>query len=538
LALPRRRPHPQRPAAQDLACAAFPNETPLKALILYEQVRSKATASVRAARRARLENQPLGDNAGGRLMVLQGPWKGQELDPVDLNGPEALPMPVAVPGAEVFRGIFGFLSHNGDVEQIVSGDSKVVPKGARIGQELLWGTSFVEFDRGIVYTDGRLDLCKMVVGPTHIGALMDSLENNMHITQFLLGNNVIATTGARRVAAFIEAHPNRIETWYLAGCHITTEPFRALVDAMTRSSRITNVWLKRNPLGTAAVPSLIQLLLNTPNLRTLDIENTELGDLGVAQLFIGLKGKPSALRNIYLNALGIGIRGANAIADYLDDPASHIESLFISSNPIGDAGIAELAPALARHISLLRVSLCAAGLTANGISKLCNALADHPNLLSLDLGASLTTHTHKQRFNYVDSTAIPALSRLIHAPAMRWMGLGRTALNPAELAELKGAVAQSQLVVFEAYSLSKERFCELAIQRNLLANRRKYFPNMERPENFMASQECRFLRNTPDVRLVDSQYRTQDKRLKVAPPQKWEDGDATWKMILNDAEQT
>ena len=33
----------------------------------------------------------------------------------------------------------------------------------------------VGFNRGVVYVDGRLDLCKMVVGPTYIAALMDSL---------------------------------------------------------------------------------------------------------------------------------------------------------------------------------------------------------------------------------------------------------------------------------------------------------------------------------------------------------------------------
>ena len=53
----------------------------------------------------------------------------------------------------------------------------------------------------------------------------------------------------------------------------------------------------------------------------------------------------------------------------------------------------------------------------------------------------------------------------------------------------------------------------------------------------MTSQACRFLHNTPDVRLIDSQYRTQDKKLKVPPKQLWDEGDPTWDLILKDAEQ-
>ena len=65
---------------------------------------------------------------------------------------------------------------------ILPSDADDLPNGARIGKELTSGKSFVEFDRGIVYVDGRLDLCKTVLGPTHIGALIETLEKNQHVT--------------------------------------------------------------------------------------------------------------------------------------------------------------------------------------------------------------------------------------------------------------------------------------------------------------------------------------------------------------------
>ncbi|KAH7383439.1 hypothetical protein BKA64DRAFT_646628 [Cadophora sp. MPI-SDFR-AT-0126] len=71
------------------------------------------------------------------------------------------------------------------------------------GVELLWNSPLAEFERGIVYYDSRLDLCKKVVGLTHIGQLMKSLESNNQIKHFLLSNNVISATGAKIVADFI-----------------------------------------------------------------------------------------------------------------------------------------------------------------------------------------------------------------------------------------------------------------------------------------------------------------------------------------------
>ena len=149
----------------------------------------------------------------------------------------------------------------------------------------------VEFDRGVVYVDGRLDLCKMVVGPTHIVALIDSLRSNSFVKHFLLGNNVISKAGASAISSFIEEKPDQMETWYLAGSQIDSECFRPMINAIIASTSITNIWLKRNPLGPYPVDGLCKLIAETKNLRTLDLEHTELGDEGVTKLFTKLKGK-------------------------------------------------------------------------------------------------------------------------------------------------------------------------------------------------------------------------------------------------------
>ena len=89
-----------------------------------------------------------------------------------------------------------------------------------------------EFERGVLYSDNRMDLCKMVVGPPHIEALTQSLDNNTNVRHFLLGNSIIGHRGAESIASFVVRHPNRMETWYLAGNCLDGYSFALLAKAL------------------------------------------------------------------------------------------------------------------------------------------------------------------------------------------------------------------------------------------------------------------------------------------------------------------
>lgn len=64
--------------------------------------------------------------------------------------------------------------------------------------------------------DGRLDLCKMVVGKTGIKPLLDSMEGNDSVKRLLLGNNVVGDYGAKFISEFINKG-SKLTTWYIAG---------------------------------------------------------------------------------------------------------------------------------------------------------------------------------------------------------------------------------------------------------------------------------------------------------------------------------
>jgi hypothetical protein len=534
--LPRRRPKSQRPLAIELAKILFPDITEIAAVIKYENLTSSAKFIVRERQKAR--NAPKNH---GRLLEIQGPWAGQALDPVDLNGPAAIPMPVEIGNAEDFAPIFGFLANESFGDATRNGHNPKV-MFLRKNEEFTGNVPLLEFPRGIIYEDGRLDLCKKVVGPTHIGNLMESLESNHQIRHFLLGNNAISTTGAKRIAEFVQKYPDRMETWYIAGCHITRHGLSLLVPQMITSSTITNLWFKRNPFGPNSGNLLAELVLRTPNLRTLDLETTELGDKGTRQFIDLITGHPSALRNLYLNANGIGEAACKSLGQYLEHPNCALESLFLSTNPIGDAGMLLLAPGIAQNKTLKRFMCASSGLTGKGLSYLASALSGiHPQLQTLDLGASQTTKAHAQKFNYFDSTSVESLKSLIMMPSLRWLNVGSTLITNEDFEEIRSAVGRSELVFFQIHQhrihdgIPAPKSCSLELRKQLAKNQAKYFPQYEDYDEFLKSDDCRFLRNTSDVRKIDSMYRTQDKRLGLPMDLPWVDGDPTWKLIVEDA---
>ena len=65
--------------------------------------------------------------------------------------------------------------------------------------------------------------------------------------------------------------------------------------------------------------ALYALITKTSKLRTLDLDQTEVGDEGVALLFSLLANydSPTSLRHIYLNAVGIDQSACKSLADYL-----------------------------------------------------------------------------------------------------------------------------------------------------------------------------------------------------------------------------
>ncbi len=508
--------------AREVAALLYPSEPEsLSTIIKYDSDMRILRNRVRLQRNEQIEVKKEDEpHSIASAVRRQGRWDEKE-DSVTM--PPAIPMPVEISSLDTLMPFFDYLETN-----VLFQPSEDLP----LKLEPYYGTPFIEFQKGIVYEDGRMDLCKKVLGPPNVSPLLNSLSANSHVKHFLLGNNIIGPSGCRRLAKFIERHPERIQTWYLAGNCIDRESFTGLAKALTKSETVHSVWLKRNPLTSESGAALRRLIVQTKNLTTLDLDQTELADEGVVAMLSDLPGDIS-LRHLYLNGNGISSSGCAAISSYLSNPRCGLESLFLSVNPIGCTGCTVLAPALAKNKSLKRLSISSGGITSPGAIKLFEALKAHPTLQGLHLGQNYATIDLGQRFNWLDDEMVEACEDFLrNAKALRYLNLGLMAVSYPVLARLAAAAASSTtLCYYDATSIFLQSRVVEPRTRKILAvtlreNVKRLYDGLD--YNAFLQGELRFLRNTREVRYIDSLYRNRDmqkaRRGEMVLDKWWEKG--------------
>lgn len=542
-----RRKGPREVLARNIAMRLYPASLgSLAPIIQYEKDIIMLRHLVRDQRRSAIATASERNARANRIkrIARQGPWD-EEKDPLSYKGVSSLPMPVEQSEPGSLAPFFAHLAVDGTHEPTSTAGPEDAQASFSLGTEPYYHTELIEFEKGVLYSDGRVDLCKMVTGPRNIGALMESLKTNTFSKHFLLGNNIVGPVGAKAIADFIRVFPDKFETWYLAGNCIDGASFSSLVDAMVQSPAITNVWLKRNPLGPGAAKDVFRLISETPNLRTLDLDQTELGDDGVAELFAMLADhaakKTLPLRNIYLNGTGIGMKACIQVARFLGSAHCQLESLYMSNNPVGGSIVA-LTAGLEKNRSLKRLSAQSCGLKDAGVVALASSLSAHEGLAVLDLGQGYATEDLGMRYNWITDVSVPALVDLIGKVQLQYLNLAYTALTQTGLNDLLAAVSTSPaLLWFHAKASSVGAKDAVGVKagqegaRLYKLARERLHENVQRVFGVdyvrFAAEEKRFLVSPRDVRFIDSVYRNRDagaarrglKRLEKW----WVDGDET-----------
>ncbi|KAI3618898.1 leucine rich repeat protein [Moniliophthora roreri] len=455
---PRRKHADQTSAsmAHAIAQMLYPGAPPdsLAPIIQYEKDIVKLRVYIQEQRKADIETATARRAAKDwrKRIIHQGPWNEVD-DPLSLEGPPSLPMPVQIGTTEDFAPFFSHLKMGGD-DNLMGGED------AEMKLEPYYDTHMIEFGRGVLYADRRMDLCKMVVGPTHIGDLTDSLETNLFTQHFLLGNNIIGPLGANRIARFVDKYPNRMITWYLAGNCIDGESFEILANSLVKSTSVTNVWLKRNPLGPSSVDALFRLITHAQNLRTLDLDQTSIGDAGVARLFSLLAdykpSSPPALRHIYLNACGVGTKAAEQISRYLANDSCTLTSLYMSHNPLGNGAAKTLSIGLKSNKTLERLVMSSGGLKDEGTIQLLASLSSHPALRVLDIGQGYATEDLGMRFNWLTEAIVPSLINVIQTvPTLKYLVLDYTPMSRRGLNEIMNVAVSPNVTAKLLYFFAK-----------------------------------------------------------------------------------
>ncbi len=370
------------------------------------------------------------------------------------------------------------------------------------------------FPRGATFTDGRLDMCKQVVGPEWIGDLTDAVRQGgaqSGVSHFLLGNNVVGDTGADAIARML-ADPDsaQIETLYLAGNAFSAAGARSLCAALVDNKKVTSLWLKRNPLGPDGAKYLGEMLAQNTTLQVLDLVNTGLLDDGVEALFDGLAVNRS-LRVLYLDANGLGPRAARAIARYFDGLKARGEvgltTLFIGINRLGCEGAGILAKGLKGYPHLHGLDLGANRIEGAGLDAILSMAVTMPQLKCLELGLYKSASDMGELPNWFgDHGAAKIASYLDQTSGLSVIKLNDTHIGGDGLA-LLGDALENKHDIFEMTSAQyglKVPGLITRIERYLDRNVRAAFGYGLR--SYRAGP-LRDLRHGPDIPQIDSIYR-------------------------------
>jgi Ran GTPase-activating protein (RanGAP) involved in mRNA processing and transport len=235
------------------------------------------------------------------------------------------------------------------------------------------------------------------------------------------------------------------------------------------------------------------MLRQNHTLQTLDLVNTQFGEIGFRALLEVLKNDNRTLQRLYLGSNGISSRGAQMLADMLR-VNRNLKALLLNVNHIGDEGAICLADALNENESLEELGLASNGISFLGMEALLKAAMQHPPLRFLDLGYSRSTKALGAKPNQLHDADMPPIAALLQTnSALRRLDLRGTGLAEEGKTHLAQALQDNETLC--ELHLPGKRPDELT--RILKRNREKT------PETEQLSHSKPF-----DVALIKSVYRT------------------------------
>jgi hypothetical protein len=398
------------------------------------------------------------------------------------------PMEVQVAPISELQAIFDRLAAN---------DPALPVKSDEIG-------SYEQYSRGAYYTDGRIDMCKQVVGPDHIGKLCDSIRYNEHIKHFLLGNNIAGYVGAACIAALINDQNKKckISTWYLAGNCIDSAGMELIAGALTYDTDCKHLWLKRNPIGVTGAKAIAKMFATNNTIEVLDLDNTAVFDEGCVEIFTALKNNTS-LRSIYLDANGLTQASATAIADYfrhkVETGQPGIKQLSLSINRFGDEGIAMIIDSLFGY-PLTSLTIGSNRIELAGLKSVLSWAVKTPTLEVLDIGYYKATADMGELPNSFgnDGARLIACFILLNTP-VRYLSFHNSHITDLSVIEAVMPFNTNLVAVTCEQGTTSSKIVHKIIERNQSV----HYPGKS------VKEIVRNMKHGTDVWVIDSIYRNK-----------------------------
>lgn len=385
-----------RSLGKKIATKLYPDENPQTALNKYRNL-------IKNLRQKRIENAKQNkQNKKGLSVCNIRRTKGPYSD--SITNPQ--PMPVDVTNPNEFKPFFEFLQSTNTLP-----DHDVI------------------FVRGAMFPDGRMDLCKQVVGPSSIGELCKVVEQSKIIKHFLLGNNVALQNdeenGAQAFANVMKNNNNKIKTWYLAGNCIGEKGIKIIADALKNNTQCKALWLKRNPIGNIGAKHLNEMLKINNNLVLLDLHNCALGNDGLTNLLFEPE-KIKTLKHLYLDANGI--ENIDSLIKWIES-GCNVVSLYLSINRIGKE-IVKLANALKNNKTIKRLCLASCHVDNDGVKALVDMALSCPKLKCLNLGCyKSSSDMGEHPGNFFNDDSFDDLCRLFDSNSLEYLNIIKCKLS-------------------------------------------------------------------------------------------------------------
>jgi Ran GTPase-activating protein (RanGAP) involved in mRNA processing and transport len=392
---------------------------------------------------------------------------------------------------------------------------------------------FKQFTRGTVFPDGRMDLCKQVVGPLWIGDLMDSLKTNTQIEHFLLGNNITNLEGGKAIGKFLsEPHSCKIKTWYLAGSDFNSEAVKHICDGLKLDKDATALWLKRNPIYSEGVVHIAELLKVNKTIKILDLHNCGVGlketaynaenpyenhvtTKGIEVLFDSLK-MNNTLRHLYLDANALDEKSVPFIAEYFKFKTlikeKGITSLWIDMNKLGDEGIHILCNALADYPYLKRLCIGSTMMSEVGMKYVSDAFKNHLLLKVLDLSLYKSTADMGLIPNNISNDGHKYICELIEGQNnILYLNISMNNIDSEHMDKIADSLEKNYKLIYfyyKQYGQEIKQSVVLKIDKILERNRAQY----KQESGFDTTDEhMRCMKHSNKVKHIDSIYRNNMK---------------------------
>ncbi|XP_032494857.1 ribonuclease inhibitor isoform X3 [Phocoena sinus] len=261
----------------------------------------------------------------------------------------------------------------------------------------------------------RLDDCGLTeVRCKDIGS---ALRANPSLTELSLRTNELGDGGVHLVLQGLQSPTCKIQKLSLQNCCLTEAGCGVLPGVLRSLPTLLELHLSDNPLGDAGLQLLCEGLLDpqchleklhleycnltaaaceplaavlraTRDLKELVVSNNDMGEAGIRELCRGLADSACQLETLKLENCGLTPANCKDLCGIVASQAS-LNELDLGSNPLGDAGIAELCPGLLSPGSQLKTLwLWECDITASGCRDLCRILQAKETLKELSLAGN------------------------------------------------------------------------------------------------------------------------------------------------------